>query len=243
MKLITGAKQCKIKEEKGGPVMVFQLEWISFLNMVIVLMLVISLVRGAKRGLLVGLISLLRVVIALIAAMLLSGPLAEVFPLINYASGSIESIISGILSVRASQPLWFIAVFVVVLLITKVIEPLIKMLGEISVLSSLNALGGILLGFITGAFNIILVMLLFTTPVFSNGQEVIEASYLRYAYQSLEVIDSFAQPLTNNVILQKYAAGVPLTAEENAIVEGWLNEKGLGHDQIVDFLEGIKNNE
>lgn len=221
--------------------MTFPLDWIFYLNIVIVVIFIATIISLTRKGLLLGLVQLLRVVIALVAAMILSGPLAQVFPLLNYKSGGVETVIANLLSTRASQPLWFVIVVLVVFVLTKLLEPLIKLLDEAPILGSINRLGGFVLGILVGAFKVVLILILFTTTLFSNGEEVINESYLVIAKESLSVVDGFAQPLSNNIILQKYSANETLTSDEEAVVEEWMNDKGIGHDQIVDFLESLKN--
>lgn len=221
--------------------MTFSMEWVTYLNILIVIVLLGAVIQLTRKGLLLGLIHLLRVIVALIAAMILSGPLAEVFPLLNYKSGGIETIVANILSVQASQPIWFIIVVLAVFLITKLVEPLIKLLDEAPIISSLNRIGGFVLGLIVGGIKVALILVLFTTPFIKNGEEVIEASYLSYARDTLSIVDGFAKPLTDNLVLQKYSSNQSLNEDEAAVLEELMNKKGLGHDQIVDFLESIKN--
>lgn len=221
--------------------MTFQLEWISYLNIALGVIVLFAVIRNAHKGLLLGLIHLLRIVIALVSAMLLSGPLAQVFPLLNYRSGSVESSIANLLSIKGSQPIWFVIVFIAVVILTKLLEPLIKLFGEVPLIGLVNHLGGAALGLVIGFIKVVIVFWLFTTPLISNGQEVIDQSYLSYAKGVVTSFDSIELGARENLIVQKYASQQPLTEEEEAIVESWFSEKGIGHDQIVDFLESIKN--
>ncbi|NLC41413.1 MAG: hypothetical protein GX775_00965, partial [Erysipelothrix sp.] len=62
-----------------------------------------------------------------------------------------------------------------------------------------------------------------------------------YARDALSIVDGFAKPLTDNLVLQKYSSNQSLNEDEAAVLEELMSKKGLGHDQIVDFLESIKN--
>lgn len=221
--------------------MEFQLSWINTLNILILVIVVWTMVKSTKQGLLLGLVYLLRMIVALIFAMVLAGPLAEVFPLLNFHSGSTAPLIAQLLSVQASRPIWFVIVFVVVLIISKLLELVIKFIEHTPIVGSLNRAGGVVLGVIITWFQLILLMWVFTTSIFTNGHEVIENSYLRYVKQSISYVNFIVEPMEENVIIQKYRAGENMSEEQTETIESWLTDQGLGHDQIVDFLEGIKN--
>lgn len=214
--------------------------WGLYLNIIMALIVIFSLVSGYQKGLLKGIINLVRMMLSLIVASLFSGPLAQVFPLLNYKSGSVASMITDALELHGSKLMWFVILFIATYLVTMVIEWMFGFVDRIPILNSVNRLAGLGLGFILAYFKLYLLLVLLVSPVFKNAQPLIDNSYMKVIQDTSGIIDSFADVVNESLATQKAANSESLDEQEQSTLENLLKEYGLTENQIVDYLEGLK---
>lgn len=214
--------------------------WGLYLNIIMALIVIFSLVSGYQKGLLKGIINLVRMILSLIVASLFSGPLAQVFPLLNYKSGSVASMITDALELHGSKLMWFVILFIATYLVTMVIEWMFGFVDRIPILNSVNRLAGLGLGFILAYFKLYLLLVLLVSPVFKNAQPLIDNSYMKVIQDTSGIIDSFADVVNESLATQKAANSESLDEQEQSTLENLLKEYGLTENQIVDYLEGLK---
>lgn len=214
--------------------------WGLYLNIIMALIVIFSLVSGYQKGLLKGIINLVRMILSLIVASLFSGPLAQVFPLLNYKSGSVASMITDALELHGSKLMWFVILFIATYLVTMVIEWMFGFVDRIPILNSVNRLAGLGLGFILAYFKLYLLLVLLVSPVFKNAQPLIDNSYMKVVQDTSGIIDSFADVVNESIATQKAANSESLDEQEQSTLENLLKDYGLTENQIVDYLEGLK---
>jgi len=104
-----------------------------FLDFVLLIILILAVVKGFKRGLIVGIFSFIAVIVGLAAAIKLSTVAAD------YIGQAIK------ISDRWLPVISFVVVFIVVVLLIRLGANMIQKTVEISMLGWINRLGGILL--------------------------------------------------------------------------------------------------
>lgn len=214
--------------------------WALYLNILMALIVIFSLVSGYQKGLLKGIVNLLRMIIALIVASLFSGPLAQVFPLLNYRSVSVANVITDALELHGSKLIWFVVLFIVAYFATMIIEWLFNFVDKIPIVGSVNKLAGLGFGFILAYFKLYILLLILVTPIFRNAQPLIDASYMSVIQDTSGIIDNFADVVNDSLATQKATNDETLDQEEASRLQSMLEEYGLSEDQIVDYLEGLK---
>jgi len=127
------------------------------------LVIVMAVIRGLRRGLIVGLFSIIAVIIGLAAALKLSAVAA------GYLSGSTN------ISVKWIPVISFIIVFVLVILLVRLVANLIKKTVELAFLGPLDRLGGVILYVILDTI-IFSILLFYAEQTNLISQETIDKS-------------------------------------------------------------------
>ncbi len=211
-------------------------EWALYVNILVGLILIVSIIDAYRKGLLRTLINLVRHILSLVIALLFARPLANVFPLINFKTNGIVEVISDALAVEASVLIWFIIVFFAVLLVTLIFDRLFEFLEDIPIIGWINKVAGSVVGLIIGWIKLLVVCMLLVTPLFKNGQELIDESYLKTVQNTGE----FIEPLKNNELYRKLSNNETMDNEEAKTLEDILTQYNLNEDQLTEFLEGLK---
>lgn len=220
--------------------MTFKLEWIIIVDLLILMIMVFNIFKGFKNGFLVSLVNVVRFVVALAVASFFSGPVAKVFPLINLNTGGLDLAITQAMGIRGSESIWFLIIFIGVYLLSKLIIPLIRLIDVIPIVNSLNNLLGIVFGTVLGWLKVLILFFIFTLPVFSNGEVVIQESRLRHFESSIGIIQVFSDSMEDNLIFQKIVLDKPLNEQQEAEVQQWLESMNMDEESIIEFLERFK---
>lgn len=148
-----------------------------FLDLVFLVLLVLAIIKGYRRGLIVGLFSFIAIIIALAAAMKLS----------IIAAGYISEAVK--ISSKWLPVISFAVVFILVVLLIRVVANLIQKTVELSMLGWLNKLGGII-------FYLAIYILVYSVVLFYAEQvKLIQESAIQKS-----VTYSFVQPWGPKVI-------------------------------------------
>lgn len=214
--------------------------WALYLNILMALILLFSLVSGYRKGLIKGIIGLIRWILSLIVAGLLSGPMAKVFPLQNYRSGTIAQVVTDVLEYHGSRVIWFAIIFIGAYLITYLFEWALSFVENIPILKSVNRLAGLFFGFVSAYFKLYLLLIILVTPIFREAQTLIDASYMKYVQQSSGLLDSVANLVTESLATQKATYDGELDEEETKTLQNILEKYGLSEAQITKYIEGLK---
>jgi uncharacterized membrane protein required for colicin V production len=217
-----------------------QESWALYLNILVALIFIFSLVSGYQKGLIKGIISLVRMLIALIAASLLAGPMSNVFPLQNYRNVTIAQVVTDALEYHGSKLIWFVVIFIVAYLATMIIEWAMSFVDSIPIIKSVNRIAGLFFGFILAYFKLYLLLIVLVTPIFRNAQPLIDASYLKYVQNTSGMIDSFANHINESITTQKAVRSEELDTSEAQTLESILESYGLREDQITEYIEGLR---
>lgn len=159
----------------------------SYMDIALIIFLLIGLFIGFKRGLLLSLIELLGLIVALWLSFVFAPQVAERIPLMR-ASEIIAQfpLIGALLLQQINTILWFFILFAAISLLLVLIKPMFKAVNKIPVVGGINQFLGALLGGLKTLFLVWLLSLLLYTPLFSNGSQLVEESYLRF-YRDLPI--------------------------------------------------------
>lgn len=160
------------------------------LDIILVVFVVVMIIIGLKKGVIRRCYDLFATVLSLIGAIFLSKLLSKVIILdsLKELSGIGEVINRFFLFV-----ILLIALRFILFLLGIIIKPsLEKILHKIPLGSTLNAVGGMLLSIIEAAIYSYFIAFLIITPIFTNGIEVIENTYItKHMLDSVPNISSF----------------------------------------------------
>jgi len=206
--------------------MTFPIQFIPYINVILVIVLAFFMVRAFYKGFLILLLETISLIVALVLAGLLAKPLALVLPLYFLDEVLLNlPIIGALFSVQINTFIWFIVLFFSISLILWLLRPVFHIVSKIPVIKGINRILGLGFGFIQAIVLLWIVSLILLTPLFVNGQTVIQNSALKYYDQvtNVMVINSDIKELS----LIKVLTNGTLTDEDRDTINDWLSKSSI----------------
>ncbi len=189
-------------------------------NVVLIAIMVISLIIGFKRGFIYQLLDLLSFFIALLIAWFLAPILAEHLPFVHADETLLDAILQPLINIL----LWMVVIIIIFKVIFAFILPLFKGIKNIPVIGSVNAIGGLITGFINGFIWISILGILLMTPLVENGSLVREKTLFK-PFNALS--DKMVDIALNNIDSEIIEEGMNGINEYRDVFEKWLEENGV----------------
>lgn len=165
-----------------------------FINIFIVLLYIAFIVFGYLKGFIFELVSLIYTAASLFIAWLISPVLANLHPILKLSDiYKEEMIITKIVNIDQIMNtfIYFVLVFVALKIAYIVISLIVKSLNKVPVLGTVNKLLGAILGIVNATLVTLVISILFTLPLFKNGQEVRKNTALCYVDKYSNALISF----------------------------------------------------
>lgn len=222
--------------------MLFPNQLISFMNVFIIGILIYTTYSGYKQGFLLKAISCFSILVMFIIANFVSGMMADTFFVFPKSLAPFkDTVMEAVFYHRLNQLAIFTIIFAAGVLLIFFLKPILAMIGKVPVISEFNEVLGILFGFLQGIIIVICVVILFKTPVFINGSQVIEQTYLQKVDQMTNrFLITFHDDIKELEALQKIVTpSGELNSEEEILLEQWLQSQGLSEEDIREFITKI----
>ena len=153
-----------------------------FISLFIVALYIVMMIIGYTKGFLYEFVSLVYTGLSLLAAWFISPVLAKLYPLINTEKLGQYKIMIDLFHLE--EILNIIAYFIIIFLVLKIfyifISMLMKSLNKLPVVGKFNQVLGALSGIINATLITVAISMLFTLPIFKNGDAVREQTILKY---------------------------------------------------------------
>ncbi len=221
--------------------MTFEPSWIPWITPVLIVWLILTLLVGYKRGLLIQLYNLLALVAAILFAWILSEPFAKVFTLVKpniefFNQTAIEELVL----IRINAAIWFVILYIAISILIMLGRPLVKTIGKIPGVKTVNSVFGAVFALVGYYITILILILLLSTPLISNGQQVIEESGLSAVKQYSSVFFEFINHrIEENAAIRRLISGESLSLTDSTSLRDWLLGQGISEADIIKFLEGL----
>jgi uncharacterized membrane protein required for colicin V production len=201
------------------PIQVF-----TYFNVLLIAYVLLSLFFGFRKGFLLSLLDILGFILAIVLAFIFAPRLAQMIPLMSDADVITQFPMLGLLIFyQVNTLIWFFILFVIISLVLLLLRPVLKSVNKIPLVGGINQILGAALGGLKALFFLWLLSLLLATPLFSNGQALVDESFLG-AYQTLN-IESPLNSSLNIDLLYKLSRQEDLTDEEEAAIQSYV--KGI----------------
>lgn len=219
--------------------MTFPIEYIPYVNTIILAVLLVLMVVGFVRGFMMSLIDLLGTFVILLVAYFVSPLLASTFTIAPHITFDVGvEVLNTIIIDRINQLFWFVVVFVVGSLVILFIKPVVKVVEKLPVIKQLNSLLGLVLGFVKGYIIALIAIFVLSTPLINNGRIVIENSWLGGIEESSGlVLQLLENPKEINEALQNVMNGNIISEEDKLALEEWLVSTITDAESLEKILE------
>lgn len=166
--------------------MVISSAYFTYLNLALIILYLAFVVIGYKNGLILQIVDLVYNILALFIGYFLAPILASHFPIVKLD----EVYMALKLNVLMDSLIYMIIVFILLKLLYLIIKPLFGFVSKIPLIGFVNDIGGALMGIVNATIVVLLFCMLLNTPLFKNGNEVKEKTYLKtingLSYKALE---------------------------------------------------------
>lgn len=166
--------------------MVISSAYFTYLNLALIILYLAFVVIGYKNGLILQIVDLVYNILALFIGYFLAPILASHFPIVKLD----EVYMALKLNVLMDTLIYMIIVFILLKLLYLIIKPLFGFVSKIPLIGFVNDIGGALMGIVNATIVVLLFCMLLNTPLFKNGNEVKEKTYLKtingLSYKALE---------------------------------------------------------
>lgn len=166
--------------------MVISSAYFTYLNLALIILYLAFVVIGYKNGLILQIVDLVYNILALFIGYFLAPILASHFPIVKLD----EVYMALKLNVLMDTLIYMIIIFILLKLLYLIIKPLFGFVSKIPLIGFVNDIGGALMGIVNATIVVLLFCMLLNTPLFKNGNEVKEKTYLKtingLSYRALE---------------------------------------------------------
>lgn len=166
--------------------MVISIAYFTYLNLALIILYLAFIVIGYKNGLILQIVDLVYNILALFIGYFLAPILASHFPIVKLD----EVYMALKLNVLMDTLIYMIVVFILLKLLYLIIKPLFGFVSKIPLIGFVNDIGGALMGIVNATIVVLLFCMLLNTPLFKNGNEIKEKTYLKtingLSYKALE---------------------------------------------------------
>lgn len=219
-----------------GEYMTIHLNFIMMINLIVLFGTLFLCASGYKHGFLFKILSCISFVVIVFVAWNLAELLKfiEIIPKewAPFMDTNLAPYFYGLLN-----KLFIFVVFVIIFsLLILILRPIAKVLGDLPIIHSINRLFGLIFGLVQSAIIIFVVTFLLTTPLFTNGNEIIQGSVLKFVEPIQKDLFELVLPSMIDYQMIRQINEAKTSMENLEQLEMWLNQKGFSHEDITEFL-------
>lgn len=215
-------------------------EYGLWLSVIMGIVIVFNLYKGYRDGFLATLFNLLRLVISIGLASMLSPILSEQFPLVNLKTSGIMTVLVQLFQIQGSQIIWFVVIFLVLQIVTGIIGRFLKLVNLIPLVGWLNQVLGIGLGLLVAWLKLYILIIILFLPLFSQPQVAIDQSALVHVQTTTSWLDSYLKTVDMSQIAFKLSSSEKLSDTEIEKVIAQLRKSNLSEAEITKVIESLQ---
>ncbi|WP_373116651.1 CvpA family protein [Holdemania massiliensis] len=223
--------------------MVIESQTYMVINIAVLIIAVVQVLVGIKRGFLIQLMDCVGLLVSLFVAWLFSPVLSEWAAIVpETLNPARETILGPWVYGLMNQIVWFIVIFIVCRLVLLLVRPIIKMLGKIPLVKQVNQLLGGLFGLVNTGIWLVVFSIILMLPFFENGQQVIDATLLSMPGKAAAVLNEklLEMPQDENQLQKLVEGWDQLTDEDRTMIKDWLNDNQLTFQNLQELLNSLK---
>lgn len=204
-------------------------QWFQYTNILLIVWLLLFFVLGYSKGFFRQIVSLFGSVVAIFVAIRFSSVLEKFFPIWPKSLAPLQdTLMADIVYHYINQLFWFILLFIVANIIFRILEKMLDGVHNVPVLKQVSQILGGLLGLFSGLIWVLVITTLLSMPIFKNGNQVIENSYLSLIRNSVDAgFELIGVNSYRDTVNQIYTTIQSLDDKDQKIVEQWLIDQGF----------------
>lgn len=211
--------------------------WLMPVNIVVIVLFLLLILIGAKKGFLLMIVSLAGTVISIIGAWFLSDIFADYIRLWPRKWALLQNTpLAAAAWQFMNQICWFLTLFAVFRIIFFFITMICKGLQDVPLIKEVSAVLGGALGAAEAMLFILVMSIALNSPLFNNGQMAVQETMVAKVNEITgKVYSRFLEPLVEaDTFTQVYQDASAMTEEQRENLRKWLEDRGYSSD-----IEGI----
>ena len=167
-----------------------------FIDIFLACIVLAFIIIGYKKGLLFEIVSLIYTAVSILASWFLAPVFAGLYPLIKLEklTSDIEIINNFInLETILNTIVYFIIIFLVLKIFYILLALILKGFNKVPVIGGLNRILGAIVGAVNSLIVIFMLLMLLSTPIVKNGQEVKDNTLFKY-------LDTYSNKVLNYIV-------------------------------------------
>ena len=215
-----------------------------YINIFLILVLVFSVFRGYRKGFIIQVIGFFSLILAAVVAWILYPSFGKLFQILPNSMAPFQTTnLKDFFYLKTNSILWFIILFFVALILIKFIAKVLDLISRAPILNFINRVLGV--GF--SLINVLLIsgLLVFglSLPLFTNGQDVIEDSVLKYNENVVNKITGVIKSPIKQLQSVQEVIKKPKQAKANDVenMQEWLLNNKVALEDVMKFFKEIKD--
>ncbi len=214
------------------------------LNIILVSGFILIVNKGYKKGLLSQLFGFFTMFIAIILAWVFYLPFGKLFEILPKSLAPFQSsILSSFFYQKTNSFLWFIIIFIVTFIIIKFIGKVLSIISKVPIINKINQILGVGFSLINYVIFVLLLIFGLSLPVFVNGSEVVDKSFLKYSQQVSRIFLPKVEVPLDQLQATQHVIKSPKQATVNDVkkMQVWLLSNKVNTEEIKEFFKEIKD--
>lgn len=217
---------------------------IPLINIAILVVLVLFVITGWRKGFLWKLISILSFFVTGILSWWLSAPLSNILHIYPAAWVPLAgTMLAPYIAAFLNRMMLFIVLFLLISISVKLLKPLFKFVQRIPVISTVNRIAGSALGAIQGILLLVIVSLFLRIPGWEAGNTIVKDSLLKHSDVVMDAALFYArEPLDALHAIQEGLANAnTLTQEQIDDLRAWMMTLPIEKEKVDAFMGTFKS--
>lgn len=206
-------------------------DWITYINIGVIVLYLIFMIIGARKGILVQILSSLGTVISFLAAWRYCGFASgyyNLWPKDIVPANDIPELGAAIYA-HLNELIWFVLLFIIFRLLFLILEKLCSGLSGLPVIKEVSGLFGGILGLVSATIWIMILCIVINMPFFRNGREITEGSLIGKITDTVSgTVKQLAGPVdASETIGNLYQEYNKFGTQDMEAIGEWLSEHGI----------------
>ena len=218
--------------------MVFSDLMIQLVDPLLLILLILLVFLGYRKGFLSKLLSCFSFVVVVILGWYLAPSFSKVFHILpkSYAPFQ-DTPLAGFFYSYANQILIFVVIVILASLIIFLLKPIALLFRELPLISFANALFGALFGVVEMFLLCFVLLFVLHTPMVQNGNEVIEKTFFHHIEALQEKVFTYGSEVIQDFDIMSDSLVDQANLQE---LKKLLSEHGYSDEEIQDFIEKLR---
>ncbi len=215
--------------------MFFSEMMIQLVNPVLLILLILLVYSGYRKGFLSKLLSCFSFIVVAFLAWQFSGPLSKVFEILPQSFAPYQNTpLADFFYQYANQIFIFAVLVILASIVLFLLKPIVLLFKKLPVISLANSLLGALFGVVEMMLLCFVLLFVLHTPMVKNGAEVIENSF----FSTVEVLQNHVITIGSDLLEDFDVMSDTAHIDVNHLKE-MLSEHGYTDEQIRHFIEQL----